>query len=187
MPDLPVDARDGPQGKPRRSEGGSDENAFDICFGCCPISAWISVFHPSVSHELEAKEKGRRRGRGCLVLPSFEISPLDIVSAAQTTACAKQIPLFLFFIFFFPFTLLPLQQVHGQAIYGWWYLQQHPTHVLKILPQTKLIFLISSAAHSKLNQLREQPPHPPWEPGPVSPDFYFLSCNLKFNGSAGDN
>lgn len=97
MPDLPVDAGDGPQGKLRRSEGGSDENAFDICFGCCPISAWISVFHPSVSHELEAKEKRRRRGRGCLVIPSFEISPLDIISAAPTAACAKSIPLFLLF------------------------------------------------------------------------------------------
>lgn len=32
-----------------------DENDFDICFGCCPISAWISVCHTSISHELDPK------------------------------------------------------------------------------------------------------------------------------------
>lgn len=32
-----------------------DENVFDIRFGCCPISAWISVPHTSISHELDPK------------------------------------------------------------------------------------------------------------------------------------
>lgn len=71
MPDLPVDAGDGPRGKLRRSEGGSDENAFDICFGCCPISARISVFHPSVSHELEAKRKTPPEGPRLSGAPIF--------------------------------------------------------------------------------------------------------------------
>lgn len=70
---------------------------FDILFflRCCPISARISVSRPSVSHESEVKEKrkenGRRRGCGCLVLPSFQISPVDIISAAPSTMCEKQI------------------------------------------------------------------------------------------------
>lgn len=52
--------------------------------------------------------------------------------------------------------------------------------------KTNIPYILSSAFKIKPAAGAPFPPAPR-EPGPVSPDFYFLSCNLKFNGSAGDN
>lgn len=94
-----------------------DENDFDICFGCCLISAWISVRHTSISHELDPNANPAEGATAVWYSNLLEQSLWTSKSRAQ----ANNICLAAYARLFIVQALL-LLQVYGNAIYGFSYI-----------------------------------------------------------------
>lgn len=155
-----------------------DKNDFDICFGCCPNSSWVSVCHTSISHELHRYKIKQPQGLRLSGTQIFWNKAFGHHSLQHKQTCSAAYPQFLYrqrcfnrfmIVKYMDFHIFPtLAEAYAESFF----------------PRRESISIKSSVVHLKLRTTTRAPLGATTYRGS---DFYFLTCNLKLNRSSQDN